>query len=292
MSPATVSAALAADKGPPTPMLAHPATVTSIEDEAYAIKTYTLAFKDPAVRQDYRFLAGQFNMIYLPGIGEVPISLSSAPSEQAKLGHTIRYAGNVTQAIAHLQVGDTVGLRGPYGSAWPLAQLRGRDVCIVAGGIGLAPLRPALYDILENRGDFGAVYVLYGAKTPRDLLYTRQFDAWREQDVEVHVTVDRADERWKGHTGVVTTLFPRVELEPDRTSVLTCGPEVMIRFVIYEFLSRGLTEQNLYLSMERNMKCGTGFCGHCQFGPTFVCKEGPVFEYADIAPFFGAVENF
>lgn len=274
-----------------SPMLTHPASVTEITQEAYAIATYTLAFEDAALQRRYQFQPGQFNMIYLPGIGEVPISLSSDPGDSAKLGHTIRYAGNVTRAISRLQAGDVVGVRGPYGSAWPLERVRGDDLCIVTGGIGLAPLRPVIYTIVRNRSDFGRVFLLYGARTPADVLYTDEFDMWRDHEIEVFTTVDRADERWKGHVGVVPMLFYRIRLDPKKTTVLTCGPEIMMRFVIYEALARRISKERIYVSMERNMKCGVGFCGHCQFGPTFVCKEGPVFSYAAIEPFFG-VEDF
>ncbi len=273
------------------PMLPYPARVVEIKEEAYAITTYTLVFEDEALQQRYRFRPGQFNMLYLPGIGEVPISISSDPGEPGRMGHTIRYAGNVTRAISRLQVGDVIGVRGPYGSAWPLERLRGQDLCIVTGGIGLAPLRPVIYDVIRHRADFGRVILLYGARTPADMLYTDEFEAWEAHDIQVHTTVDRADARWKGHVGVVPMLFYHIRLDPKRTTVLTCGPEIMMRFVIYEALARRIPQERIYISMERNMKCGVGFCGHCQFGPTFVCKEGPVFSYAQVEPFFG-VEDF
>lgn len=272
-------------------MTAYEARVTDIKEEAYAIVTYSLAFEEREIRDHYRFRPGQFNMIYLPGIGEVPISLSSDPDDPVNLGHTIRYAGNVTRAISRLRPGDVVGLRGPYGTVWPMERIRGDDVCIVTGGIGLAPLRPVIYDILRRREDFGRVFLLYGARTPDDMLYTDEFASWEENDIQVYQTVDRADESWKGHVGVVPMLFYRLRLDPKKTTVLTCGPEIMIHFVIYEALARRIPKERIYVSMERNMKCGVGFCGHCQFGPTFVCKEGPVFSYAAIEPFFG-VEDF
>lgn len=272
-------------------MTAYEAQVTDIKEEAYAIMTYNLILEDQEIRDRYQFRPGQFNMIYLPGIGEVPISLSSDPDDRVNLGHTIRYAGNVTRAISRLRAGDIVGLRGPYGAAWPMERIRGDDVCIVTGGIGLAPLRPVIYHIMHNRADFGRVFLLYGARTPDDMLYTDEFASWEENDIQVYQTVDRADESWKGHVGVVPMLFYRLRLDPKRTTVLTCGPEIMIHFVIYEALARRIPKERIYVSMERNMKCGVGFCGHCQFGPTFVCKEGPVFSYAAIEPFFG-VEDF
>jgi len=273
------------------PMLPHPARITAIKEEAYAVTTYTLVFEDEAVRKSYRFRAGQFNMLYLPGIGECAVSLSSDPGDPDKLAHTIRYAGNVTRAISRLKVGDTIGLRGPYGSAWPMDRLRGDDLCIVTGGIGLAPLRPVIYSVIRNRADYGRVIMLYGARTPADMLYTDEFDAWQAHDIQVYTTVDRADPSWKGHVGVVPILFYNVRLDPRKTTVLTCGPEIMMRFVIYEALARRIPKERIYISMERNMKCAVGFCGHCQFGPIFICKEGPVLSYAQVEPFFG-LEDF
>ena len=273
------------------PMLPIPARITAIKDEAYAIATYTLTFEDETLQQRYSFEAGQFNMLYLPGIGESAISLSSDPREIQTLGHTIRYAGNVTRAISRLKIGDVIGVRGPYGSAWPVSRLQGQDVYIVTGGIGLAPLRPAIYTIIRRRSDFGRVVLLYGARTPADMLYTDEFDAWREHDIQIHTTVDRADSSWTGQVGVVPMLFYHLRLDPSRTLVFTCGPEIMMRFVIYEALARRVPKEQIYISMERNMKCAIGFCGHCQFGPSFICKEGPVLSFAQVEPFFG-VEDF
>ncbi|MCP4165904.1 MAG: Ni/Fe hydrogenase subunit gamma [Chloroflexi bacterium] len=269
----------------------HPARITDIKEEAYAIATYSLALEDEAMREGYHFRPGQFNMMYVPGIGEVPISISSDPGDQSCLGQTIRFAGNVTRAMSRLHVGDVVGVRGPYGSTWPWRRIKGDDICIVTGGIGLAPLRPIIYDIIRHRDDFGRVFLLYGARTPGDMLYTDEFDAWEEAGIQVRMTVDRADESWKGHVGVVPMLFYYLRLDHKKTTVLTCGPEIMLHFVIYEALARRIPKERIYVSMERNMKCGVGFCGHCQLGPSFVCKDGPVYAYTAIEPFF-AVEDF
>lgn len=273
------------------PILPKPARVVGIKEEAYAITTYMLAFDDEATRKGYHFRPGQFNALYLPGIGEVPISVSSNPYESEKLGHTIRWAGNVTRAISRLQVGDVIGLRGPYGNAWPLERIRGDDLCIVTGGIGLAPLRPVIYSVIHNRSEFGRVYLLYGARTPAEMLYTDEVDVWQTHDIQVHITVDRADPSWRGQVGVVPMLFYHIRVDPRRTTVLTCGPEIMMRFVIYEALARRIPKERIYISMERNMKCSVGLCGHCQFGPIFICEDGPVFSYAQVEPFFG-VEDF
>jgi NAD(P)H-flavin reductase len=271
----------------PDSMLPHPAVIEEIQPEAYGISTFSLVFTDPAQASTYRFQAGQFNMIYLPGFGEVAISVSSNPATPQVVGHTIRYAGSVTRALGRLKVGDMVGLRGPYGSAWPLQRALGKSLVIVTGGIGLAPLRPALFSILRHREDYGRVVLLCGARTPADLLYTDEFARWQAGGVEVHTTVDLADENWRGQVGVVPALFYRIRVDPKQTLVMTCGPEIMMRFVIYEALARRIPKESIFLSMERNMKCAIGFCGHCQFGPTFICKEGPVLNFAAIEPFFG-----
>ncbi|MGD0009610.1 MAG: FAD/NAD(P)-binding protein [Terriglobia bacterium] len=268
-------------------MLPHPAVIEDIQPEAYGIATFSLVFTDPAQASTYRFQAGQFNMIYLPGFGEVAISISSNPGVPKVVGHTIRYAGSVTRALGRLKVGDMVGVRGPYGSAWPLAKALGKNLVIVAGGIGLAPLRPALLAILRHREDYGRVVLLCGARAPADLLYTDEFARWQAGGVELHTTVDLADENWRGQVGVVPALFYRIRVDPKQTLVMTCGPEIMMRFVIYEALARRIPKESIFLSMERNMKCAIGFCGHCQFGPTFICKEGPVLSFAAIEPFFG-----
>jgi len=271
----------------PDPMLPYPAVIEDIQSEAYGISTFSLVFTDPAKASTYHFLPGQFNMILLPGFGEVAISISSNPSLPKVVGHTIRYAGSVTRALGRLKVGDMLGIRGPYGSAWPLERALAKNLVIVTGGIGLAPLRPAIYGILRHREDYGRVVLLYGARTPADLLYTEEFASWQAGGIELHTTVDLADENWQGQVGVVPALFYRIRVDPKQTLVMTCGPEIMMRFVIYEALARRIPKESIFLSMERNMKCAIGFCGHCQFGPTFICKDGPVLNYAAIEPFFG-----
>ena len=272
---------------PIDPMLPHLAMIQAVKPTAVGISTFSLTFVDPEERANYRFLAGQFNMLYLPGAGEVAISLSSDPGEPGVLGHTIRDAGSVTRAIGRLRPGDVIGVRGPYGSSWPLKKTLGRNLIIVAGGIGLAPLRPVILSILRQRDAYGQVLLLYGARTPADLLYTGEFESWRKGGIEVQVTVDVGDENWRGLVGVVPQLFYRIRVDHKKTVVMTCGPEIMMRFVIYEALARRIPKESIFISMERNMKCAVGFCGHCQFGPTFICKQGPVLNFAALEPFFG-----
>lgn len=267
------------------PWLAQSVRIVEIRREVPDVSTYDLVFEDPDVGAAYRFEPGQFNMLYLPGYGESAISISSNPARRDLLSHTVRIAGNVTSALARKKPGDHIALRGPFGSNWPMEACRGKDVVVACGGIGLAPLRPAIYHILNHRDDYGRVILLYGARAPEDLLYTAEYDTWREQGLEVEVTVDRGDDDWRGHIGVVPVLFYRLRLESSRTRVLTCGPEIMMRFVVFEALARKIQPEDIYISMERNMSCAMGFCGHCQLGPTFVCKDGPVFDFRRMEPY-------
>ena len=231
----------------------------------------------------FPFEPGQFNMIYALGIGEVPISISGDPAFPQKLVHTTRAVGAVTKAMGKLRRGDAVGIRGPYGTRWPVREAEGCDVVFVAGGIGLAPLRPALYEILSHRERYERVVLLYGARTTDDILFRKQLKEWRgDFDLEVHVTVDRAIGDWRGNVGVVTTLIPRVPFDPYNTVAMICGPETMMRFTVLELERRGVLPSKMWLSLERNMKCGVGLCGHCQCGSKFICRDGPVFPCADV----------
>lgn len=270
------------------PMLPQPYSVQRRRKET--ADTFTLELQ-PAQGPPLPFAAGQFNMLYVFGVGEVPISISGDPTQPHTLLHTTRAVGTVTRAMQALQRGDTVGVRGPFGSVWPAAEAAGKDVVLVAGGLGLAPLRPALYQLLAQREQYGKVVLFYGTRTPVDLLYRRQIEQWRGRlDVEVYVTVDRATDSWRGNVGVVTRLIPKASFDPLDTVAMVCGPEVMMRFTIMELLKCGVGEEQIFLSMERNMKCAIGFCGHCQFGPTFICKDGPVLRYDRIQSWFGKRE--
>jgi len=273
------------------PMTPHRAELVDIHPEAPGVSTYWLKFKDPEVQKAYFFNPGQFNILTVPGYGEAAISISSDIDDTAIVGHTIRMAGNVTKAIERLKVSDTVGIRGPFGSYWPISDCVGKDIYIAAGGIGLPPLRPVIYHIMKNRADYGEVVVLYGARTPQDLQFRDEYDAWRDAGINAMVTVDRADEHWEGMVGVVPLLFYHLRMKPQNSVAFTCGPEIMMRFVVYEALARRLPEENIFVSFERNMKCGFGSCGHCQLGPYFVCKDGPIFTYRQLQPYFN-VEDF
>lgn len=227
------------------------------------------------------FSPGQFNMVYVFGVGEIPISISGSPRQPQHFIHTTRVVGAVTKALCGLKRGAAVGVRGPFGSAWPLREAEGHDVVIVAGGIGLAPLRPAVLELMAHRDRYGRIALLYGTRSPEDMLFRKELERWRGRfDLEVHVTVDRATAEWRGHVGVVTALFHRATFDPSNTMAMMCGPEVMMRFSARELIKRGATVDRIFASMERNMKCAIGTCGHCQFGPMFICKNGPVLPYS------------
>ena len=230
------------------------------------------------------FQPGQFNMLYLPGVGEVAISVSGDPAGARHLVHTIRDVGRVSGALTRLSPGDWLGVRGPFGTSWPVEAAAGHDVLVVAGGLGLAPLRPALYRLLAERRRFGRVALLYGTRSPADILYPRELERWRKRlDLQLEVTVDHAGTDWHGHVGVVTRLIPRADFDPARTVALVCGPEVMMRFAALALDDAGVSDTQIHLSMERNMKCALGHCGRCQFGPMLVCRDGPVVSYDRIA---------
>jgi NAD(P)H-flavin reductase len=255
--------------------------IQRVHKETYDTFTIELVPKDGAGISP--FGPGQFNMLYVFGVGEVPISISGDPGDPGVLVHTTRAVGTVTRALRTLKPGDTVGVRGPFGVPWPVQESAGNDIVIMAGGIGLAPLRSAIYDIFRHREKYGKAIILYGARTPEDLVFSKEFERWRTRfKFDVHVTVDRATGSWQGNVGVVTTLLRKVSLDPLNTVALVCGPEVMMHFATRELAKAGLSDNNIVLSMERNMKCGIGLCGHCQFGPLFICKDGPVFRLNQI----------
>ncbi len=245
--------------------------------------TFTLVLEPENEGALHPFAPGQFNMLYVFGVGEVPISISGDPAQPHRLVHTTRMVGTVTRAMGQLRRGDVIGVRGPFGSHWPLEATLGKDVVIVAGGIGLAPLRPAIYRLLAQRENFGRIVILYGARTPEDLLYAKDLAHWSAHlDVEVLVTVDRATGRWRGNVGVVTNLIPHAPFDAQDAVALVCGPEIMMRYTVAALEKRGVPDTAIYVSMERNMKCAVGFCGHCQYGPLFICKDGPVFAYDQV----------
>lgn len=269
------------------PWRTHPARVVALRDEAPGVRSYDLVLHDARVRAGYRFLPGQFNMLYLPGIGEAAISISSDPAGPELLTHTVRAVGNVTHALARLAVGDEILIRGPYGQPWPLGELSGGDVILVAGGLGLASQRAAILDIVRRRDDFGRVTILHGAKTPSGLLYTSEHDTWQEAGIAVDCTVDTAESTWQGPVGLVTDRLAGLPLAASSTGILCCGPDPMMTGVARVAAGRGLGPSRVWVSLERNMSCAVGQCGLCQFGPFFVCLDGPVFRYDRIESLLG-----
>jgi NAD(P)H-flavin reductase len=256
--------------------------VARVRRELADVRTLELESSDGDAPVAFR--PGQFMMLYVFGIGEVPLSISGDPAQPDRLIHTVRAVGAATRAVCAAKKDDVVGVRGPYGQGWPLEAGVGRDVVIMGGGIGLAPLRPLLRAVLAQRGAFGRVVLLVGARTPATLLFKTELARWRARfDLDVRVTVDAADAAWNGDVGVITTLLPRATFDPATTTAFVCGPEVMMRLAAAELVQQGVSPETVFLSMERNMKCAVGLCGHCQFGPDFVCKDGPVFSYSRVA---------
>ncbi len=259
--------------------------------ETRHIYTFRFRFQDEHLRHTFRFQPGQFNMLYAFGAGEIPISIVSDPTDPEFLDHTIRIVGKVTDALANLEKGDVVGLRGPYGSWWPLEQSQGKDIIIVTGGLGCAPVVSVINYIIKRRDSYGSLKILHGIKTPKDLLYRERFRAWRKvPNTEVYLTADQPDRQWKYNVGVVTNLFSQIRINFQNSVVMMCGPEMMMRYAVRGLLTQGMPADQIYLSLERNMKCAVGFCGHCQFGPMFICKEGPVVCYRRIQDWFDKKE--
>lgn len=286
MNPAAVTTPVAAPRqAAPDPWRSHVARILRITPEVPGVQTYELEFRDPRVRDGYRFAAGQFNMLYLPGIGEAAISISSDAAQPQVLAHTVRAVGNVTGALARLDVGDEVLLRGPYGRPWPVETLRGRHVVVVGGGLGLASQRTAIYECARHRDRYASVTILHGAKTPEQLFYTAEYATWRAAGIDVRPAVDQGDAAWSGHVGLVTDLFADLAIDPTNAAVLCCGPDPMMTAVARAAARVGIPSGDVYVSLERNMACAVRHCGLCQFGPHFVCQDGPVFAYDSVAAF-------
>lgn len=247
--------------------------------------TYTLDLQPVSGAKHFAFQPGQFNMLYVFGVGEVPISISGDPAKPEKLVHTVRTVGATSNALVNLKKGDVVGVRGPFGAPWPVEAHEGNDIVIIAGGIGLAPLRPSIYHVLNNRDKYGRLVILYGARSPKDILFLKELQTWRGRlDTYVDVSVDHAGGDWSGNVGPVTRLIPRANFDAHHATAMVCGPEIMMRFTVPMLLEAGMSKDDIFVSMERNMKCAVGHCGHCQLGGQFVCKDGPVFPYTTVEP--------
>ncbi|WP_324781044.1 FAD/NAD(P)-binding protein [Thiobacillus sedimenti] len=273
-----MSAPAVLDAGTP-----HAATVVARTQESPSIFTLQVRLDDTAAQAAYRFAPGQFNMLYLPGVGEVPISIMSDPEERDVIGHTIRAQGRVTRGLAALAPGDRVGLRGPFGRGWPLQEVSGCDVVLVTGGLGCAPVVSVIHYVLKRRERFGKLVIVQGVKHAEDLIWREQYDRWAKlPDTQVLVAASQGGSLWPWHVGRVTDLFGLANFRIDCAVALMCGPEGMMRAAAESLLGRGLPESRLYLSMERNMQCAVGRCGHCQFGGAFVCRDGPVFNWGQV----------
>lgn len=276
------------------PWRSHTVRIEGVIDEIPGVRTYDLRFLDEQVAAVYRFAPGQFNMLHLPGIGEAAISISSDPAEPARLAHTVRAVGNVTDALARMRVGDTLMLRGPYGRPWPVADRTGRDIVLVAGGLGLASQRAAIRELARNLPHYASVTVLHGAKEPAGLLYTREYQAWQAAGLVVRSIVDGvaagsvaadAVSGWDRRVGLVTELLSELTTLSAHTTLMCCGPDPMMTAVARVAMQHGVAAEEVFLSLERNMACAVRHCGLCQFGPVFVCQDGPVFSYAAIEPY-------
>jgi NAD(P)H-flavin reductase len=272
----------------PDPFLPRPFVVRTARQDTR--DTHTLEL-EPVDGGPLAFAAGQFTMMHAFGAGEVPISISGDPARPDRLVHTIRDVGAVTRALVHAVPGTVVGIRGPFGTGWEVSAGRGGDVVFVAGGIGLAPLRPAILEVCAARAEFGQVSLLYGARTPEDILFEDDLLVWsREHGIDVQVTVDHGQHAWRGRVGLVTQLVARARFAPESTLALVCGPEVMMRYAALALADRGIPKDRLRLSMERNMKCGVGLCGHCQLREFLLCVDGPVLTYDRLEPLMSRAE--
>lgn len=266
-----------------------PQAMHIVERVAESPDIFTLALEHAGPGgEDFRFQPGQFNMLYLFGVGEVPISIVSDPEELPRVRHTIRAVGRVTRGLAQLKVGQSVGLRGPYGRGWPLAAARGHDILVVTGGLGCAPVVAVIDYVLKRRSEFGRLTIVQGVRHAADFIWRGRYGEWsRQSDTEVLLAADVAGPGWPWHVGRVTELLDRAALRPERTTAMLCGPEAMMLTTVRRLVALGIPEERLYLSLERNMQCAVGLCGHCQDGPNFVCRDGPVFSYPRIKELFG-----
>jgi NAD(P)H-flavin reductase len=273
----------------PDPMVPRPFRIERVRREVEATFTWHLRAHDGAA---FHYLPGQFNMLYAPGVGESAISISGDCREPSILVHTVREVGAVTKAMGHLRAGATVGVRGPFGSGWPVEAGYGHDVVFVTGTIGLAPLRPLIYEVLHRREHYGKVIICYGSRGVDDILYERDLHQWRGRfDLEVHVTVHTSPSGYRGRVGSVAGAVKIANFHGPNTVAYVCRSEALTRPAVQALADRGITSDRIYVTLERNMKCGIGFCGHCQFGPTFMCKEGPVYRFDGIERIF-AIREF
>ena len=257
-----------------------PARITSITDLTATEKLFEFRLIDERIRSAFQQAPGQFVELSIFGVGEAPISISSAPSKQGFIELCVRRTGKFTEVLHSMQCGDVVGIRGPFGRPFPFEQMKGHDILLVAGGLGIAPLRSLINNIHDERSEFGKVTIIYGSRNPREVMFRDQFEMWRHRkDFDLHLTVDNPDDTWDGEVGVVTKPFEQLEINADDTFGALCGPPVMYKFVVEAMRKKGISYDRIYMSFERHMKRGMGKCGHCQIGHQYVCIDGPVFNY-------------
>lgn len=259
------------------------ALITKVIDETPRVKTFHLRFRNTEIQRSFDFVPGQFVQVLVFGHGEAPFSISSPPDQRESIEITVNRVGSVTDALFGVRENDTIGIRGPFGNGFPVMELEGKDFLFISGGCGLAPMRSLIKHILSRRERYGNLIMMYGARTPADILFKREIRRW-ERDVDIHLTVEMPDETWKGTVGVVTVLFTDT-LKPENTVVVSCGPTIMMHFVAKKLLELGFSEDQMYVSLERHMKCGMGMCGHCNIGMKYVCKDGPVFSLRETRGF-------
>ncbi len=257
-----------------------PARITSITELTATEKLFEFRLIDEKIREAFCHAPGQFVELSIFGVGEAPISISSSPTKRGFIELCVRRTGKFTEELHKMQCGDIVGIRGPFGRGFPIDKMRGHDVLLVAGGLGIAPLRSLINNIHDERSEFGKIIIIYGSKSPSEIMFRDQFEMWQHRkDFELHLTVDNPDDSWDGEVGVVTKPFAQLEIDADNTFGALCGPPVMYRFVVEEMRKKNISYDHIYMSFERHMKCGMGKCGHCQIGHQYVCIDGPVFNY-------------
>lgn len=260
-----------------------PSLVVGVRVETSNVRTYYVKLPEDVNLPK----PGQFDLLYIHGVGEVPISVSDIYYDKRIVAHTVRFVGSVTKTFAYIREGDIIGFRGPYGNGWPLYLCEGKDLVIIAGGIGLPPLRPVIREVARNRAKYNKLIIVYGARNPKELIYRYEYVDYESiPNTELYLTVDAPDETWRGNVGVVTALLPKINLRPDNSIAFICGPEIMMKYAVKELLNMGFKGNQIFLSLERRMRCGVGLCGHCQMGPYFICKHGPVFPFWFIGRYF------
>jgi len=265
-----------------TPEKPELAEIVEVKDETFDTKTFTVRYVNQKLQDKFKFVPGKFMMVSVFGVGEMPISISSSPYRASSMKFTVVNVGTVTNAMHGLGKGDKLGLRGPFGNGFPLNKFRKKDILFVSGGCGLAPLRSAIYAVEEKKSEFGKINVLFGCNAPKSFLFQDDMSSWKGKGFKVMSTVDKADDKWKGNIGVVTSLFSKLSLDTKNTVVMMCGPPVMVHFALIELRKLGFRDEQMFASMERMMQCGVGYCSHCNIGKKYTCVDGPVFNAKDL----------